>query len=57
VLAKSARGYQYLMSMIFENSADLANYMGHPLHLMLVKWSVDRSREFSHSGFDPEAVW
>jgi hypothetical protein len=54
VPAKSARGYQYLMSMVFENEADLANYMKHPLHIELAKWAVDRSCEFLYFDYDPE---
>jgi len=53
-LAKSACGYQYLMSLVFENKADLANYMEHPLHLDLAKWAVDRPCEFLYFDFDPE---
>jgi Stress responsive A/B Barrel Domain len=54
VPAKSARGYQYLMSMVFESEADLANYMKHPLHQELAKWAVDRSCEFLYFDYDPE---
>jgi hypothetical protein len=54
VPAASARGYQYLMSMIFENEADLVNYMKHPLHQELAKWAVDRSCEFLYFDYDPD---
>jgi Stress responsive A/B Barrel Domain len=40
VPAKSARGYQYLMSMVFENEVDLVDYMKHHLHHELAKWAV-----------------
>jgi len=54
VPAASAQGYQYLMSMVFENEADLANYMEHPLHIELAKWAIGRSCEFLYFDYDPE---
>jgi hypothetical protein len=54
VPADSARGYQYLMSMVFENEDDLANYMEHPLHIELAEWAIDRSCEFLYFDYDPE---
>jgi hypothetical protein len=52
VPAESARGYQYLMSMVFENEADLANYMSHPIHSELARWAIARSCEFLYFDYD-----
>ena len=40
--AESARGSRYLMSMVFENQADLDNYMGHRIHIELADWGEAR---------------
>ena len=57
VPAESARGYQYLMSMVFESKADLDSYMPHPVHRELGKWARDRGREFLFLDYDLETGW
>jgi hypothetical protein len=52
VPAASAKGYQYLMSMVFEDKADLVNYMPHPIHQALAKWCADRGCEFLFFDYD-----
>jgi hypothetical protein len=52
VPAASTKGYQYLMSMVFEDKADLANYMPHPIHPALAKWCADRGCEFLFFDYD-----
>jgi hypothetical protein len=54
VPAESARGYQYLMSMVFENKADVGIYMDHPVHIDLAEWCVARSCEFLYFDYDPQ---
>jgi hypothetical protein len=52
VAAESARGYQYLMSMVFENKEDLDNYMGHPVHGELYHWVMARGCELLFFDYD-----
>jgi hypothetical protein len=42
------------MSMVFENKADVGNYMDHPVHIDLAEWCVARSCEFLYFDYDPE---
>jgi hypothetical protein len=56
VPAESTHGYQYLMSMVFENEADLANYMSHPIHIELAEWAIARSCEFLYFDYNLEVA-
>ncbi len=56
VLAESANGYQYLMSRVFDNKADLDNYMGHPVHSELAEWAASRGCEFMVFDYDLDAA-
>ena len=56
VPAESNMGYQYLLPMVFENEADLDNYMGHPAHIELAEWAVARGCEFLYFDYDLESV-
>jgi hypothetical protein len=56
VPAESARGYQYIMSMVFENKDDLDNYMPHPVHRDLAKWARDRGCEFLFFDYELETA-
>ena len=64
VPAESAKGYQYLMSMVFENERDRDNYMGHPVHIELAdpvhielaEWCVARGCEFLYFDYDLETA-
>jgi len=44
------------MSMVFENEADLANYMSHPIHIELAEWAIARSCEFLYFDYDLEVA-
>jgi Stress responsive A/B Barrel Domain len=53
----SARGYQYLASMVFATDADLKNYMvGNPIHHELYEWAVARNCEFLVLDYDLDAA-
>jgi Stress responsive A/B Barrel Domain len=52
VEAESAKGYQYIMSMVFENNEDLDNYMDHPVHGQLYEWVVARGCELLVFDYD-----
>jgi hypothetical protein len=54
VPAESARGYQCLMSMVFENETDVVNCMDHPAHVELAEWCLARNCKFLFFDYDPE---
>ena len=56
VPAEGTMGYQHMLSIVFENEADLDNYMGHPVHSDFGGWLVAQGCEFLYFNYDLEAA-